>query len=141
MNTRPLQGVALLMLALLAVPAAAGGARSPEALAMAFVQAFRNGEVDSLVGLHYADRRTEPPRERNGWRFLVRNYRLAGYRVADLDGADRARLAQGRTSPAPLPIKKFVAQLVAEHSGERRVLEKYIGAKNGRFYFVLPDAR
>lgn len=104
---------------------------------MAFVQAFRDGEVESLVRLHYADRRTELPRERNGWRILVRDYRLAGYRVADLDGAERARLARNRL----LPIRKFVAQLVAEHGGERRVLEKYIGAQNGRFYFVLPDAR
>ncbi len=108
---------------------------------MAFVQAFRDGEVESLVRLHYAERRTELPRERNGWRILVRDYRLAGYRVADLDGAERARLARDRTPPALLPIRKFVAQLVAEHSGERRVLEKYIGARNGRYYFVLPDAR
>lgn len=131
----------VLMLALAAAPVLADGARSPEALAMAFVQAFRAGDIDALMSLHSNDDTHDRPRVRGAWRSLLRDYRLAGYRVSDLSGAERARLAEGQRNPTLLPIRKLVAQLNAAHSGEQRVLERYIGAENGRFYFVTPDAR
>lgn len=111
-------------------------ASSPEALAMTFVQAFRAADIDTLMRLEGGT--PAEPRQRRAWRTLVRDYRLAGYRVARLDGADRARWAQGQRNFPPLPIRKFTAQLQAKANGRQRVLERFIGAHDGRFHFVRP---
>jgi hypothetical protein len=142
MKINSLRLLILSLFALAAFPVAAAGARSPEALAMAFVQAFRGGQVEHLVALHYyPGGQTDPARDRGAWRSLVKEYRLSGYRVANLDGTDRARLARQQPRPILAPVKKFVAQLVSTHGGRQLVLERYIAAANGRFYFLVPAAR
>jgi len=142
MKINSLRFFILLLLALVVFPASAAGARSPAALAMAFVQAFRGGQVNSLVALHYyPGGQTDPGRDRGAWRSLLKKYRLSGYRVANLDGADRARLVRQRPGSALAPLKKFVVQLDPLRSGRQLVLERYIVAVNDSYYFLVLAVR
>lgn len=140
-----------LLLMLFALNGQASGARSPEALAMQFVAAYRSGDVEAIVKLKYFDRQTgllseKMAREEVRWQALLRRYRMTGYRVVNLSGADRERLAtlnqnkNERNLPL-LPIKKLVVELAARNDGERVADVQYIGAIDGRYYFVALNAR
>lgn len=117
MTPKHFQHFILLLLMLFALTGQASGARSPEALAMQFVAAYRSGDVEAIVKLKYFDSQTgllseKMAREEARWQAVLRRYRMTGYRVVNLSGADRERLAtlnqnkNERNLPL-LPIKKW----------------------------------
>ncbi len=136
-----------LLLMLAALNSQAADARSPEALAMQFVVAYRAADAEAIVKLTYFNAQTALHREQMAsekvyWQDMLRRYRMTGFRVVNLSGADRqwlVKLNQNKNKRNfPLrPIKKMVVELAGRNDGEQVADVQFIGAKDGRYHFVV----
>jgi len=138
--------LAFAMLSVGVAQAQASGAKSPEALGMALVNAYRSGDAETIVALHYfvpaagaAIAEQQIP-IRTEWRRLMRRYKLSGYRVTDLSAEERQRFnVAAQLSLAP--IKKLIINLVAGNGAEQLSANRYIGSVSGDYFFVTSSGR
>lgn len=113
----------------------AEGLRSPEAVAHAFVQAYRSGQPDAIVALQlFADGNNTSAavnRERQAWLRYVQRRVLRSYRVDPLLARDQVLSHEHSI----LPQKKLV--VVYGGKQQERWEEVYLIASQGGSYYLL----
>ena len=127
---------------------AGGGAGSPEALVLAFAEAYGDRDAAGIARLtHYvADVRgsvqEKRARDMARWRERFATHALDDCRVARLTDEDEVRIQPrergGRTSePSLRPLRKLVLEFTPRMEGAAaRHGTRYIGKHRGRFYIV-----
>ncbi len=119
----------------------AAGANSPEALAMALANAYRNEDAAAIVALHHflpspnvtvAEQQITARRD---WRALIQQFKISGYRVSMLSATDWQQF-RALDHINLVPVKKSVITLVARHGAETQTANHYIGHVAGRYFFI-----
>jgi len=122
-------------------PVWANGANSPEALAMAFANSHRSGDVAAIVALHHfvptqqSSAAEQQALARREWRALIQQYQISGYRLSMLTAEERQHF-RTNDSPGLAPVKKLVISLTARAGAEKQTSSHYVGRIAGRYLLI-----
>ncbi len=124
----------------------ATGANSPEALAMALANAYRDGDAVAIVALHHfvpspdAAVAEQKITARRDWRALLQQFQISGYRLSMLSAKDGQQF-RATDFAYPAPVKKLEITLMARHGGVKQMANHYIGRVAGRYFFIHQKSR
>ncbi len=124
--------IVLALLLMLSPLLQAEGLRSPEAVAQAFVHAYRSADSDAIVALQFlAD--GGRGHERQAWLRQLSDLKIRAYRVDLILARD-----QWRSAGQPLMPQKKLVVLYDSLNQQRQREETYLIGQADGFYYLLP---